>query len=204
MSKQVGDFLEDVAADLGDPNYEFWSKGDLLGFMIDGLGEMIPYTPDQFTHNVDVTLVDGAQQSMPLNAIDLITPVCNLVGTVPDRAIRPVSLPALDRASPSWRTAAASATTKGVAYDRGNPDVFYVTPPAIAGNKIRLGLLVQPLDLEFYMDVPVDETYFSALKNYIYFRAFSRDDDHAAQNVRAMSHLEAFKIGIGATGGQPQ
>jgi hypothetical protein len=204
VSKLVGDFLEDVAVDLGDPNFDLWSKGDLLGFLVDGLGEMILYTPDQFTNNVDVVLVDGAQQSMPANAVDLVTPVCNLAAGIPTRAIRPVSLMALDRAAPSWRSETPSATTKGVAYDRANGGVFYVTPPAIAGNTIRLGLLVQPVDLEFHEDVPVDETYFGALKNYIYFRAFSRDDDHAAQNVRAMSHLEAFKIAIGAAGGESQ
>lgn len=204
MSKKVGDFLDDVAVDLGDPNFDLWAKGDLLGFLIDGLGELLPHAPEQFTHSTDVTLVDGAHQSMPANTVGMTAPVCNLVADVPDRALRPVSLAALDRASPSWRAATPSATAKGLAYDSANPDVFYVTPPAIAGNKVRLNLIIQPVDLDLYDDVPVDETYFGALKNYLFFRAYARDDDHAAQNTRAMSHLEAFKIAIGAAGGESQ
>jgi len=204
MAKKVGDFLEDVAVDLGDPNYDFWSKGDLLAMLIDGLGEALPFIPDQFTHSQDVTLVDGAQQALPVNVVDLSAPVCNLVAGVPGRAIRAINLYALDRASPTWRTATPSATTKGVSYEVANPDVFYVTPPGIAGNAIRLALVLQPVDLTFGDDVPVDETYFSALKNYLFFRAYARDDDHAAQNARAMAHFEVFKLGIGATSGQSQ
>lgn len=202
MTKLVTDFLEEVSTDLGDPNYDTWAKADLLAYLVEGLGAMIPFVPDQFATDTTVDLIDGAKQPLPFQAIDLVTPVCNLVAGIPGRAIRRVSLLQLDRSSPTWRSATPDATTRGVAYDEANPRFFYVTPPAISGNHIVVSFIIQPSNLELNDDVPVDDVYFDALKNYISFRAYSRDEEYATQSGRAMAHWTAFRVGVGAPVGE--
>lgn len=197
MSKPTNDFLEEVARDLEDPAYDVWSKSDLLRFTIDGLGQLVKYLPDEFTEEVDVTLVSGAQQALPNNAVRLVRPLCNLEESVPGRAIREVSMQALDRASPSWRSATPSATTRQICRDPRSQTTFYVSPPGVATNVVRLLCVVQPLELDIDDDLPVDQELFGPLAHYVMFRAYARDGDAAAQPARATAHYAAFLAGVG-------
>ncbi|HSG97300.1 MAG TPA: DUF6682 family protein [Woeseiaceae bacterium] len=204
MPRSVNNFLEDVSADLTDPGFDVWSKSSLLGFVKDGLGLLIQHVPSQFTATTDITLVDGPTQTLPTNVIEFVRPVCNLTsGTTPGRTIRPVSMRALERSSPTWRTATPAAVTRQIAYDPGTPDEFYVIPPGVAGEVIRIEAIVEPEDLDIDDNLPIDSRYTAALHSYVLFRAYSRDDDYANAG-KATQYWAAFAQQIGMDDGANQ
>lgn len=178
--------LQDVGADR-------WSDNDLLGWLTSGVSQVIALRPDASSRRQTVTLVAGVEQSIPADAIALLDVLNNINddNTV-GRGVTLTNRDSLDQIDLNWRAAAPRATRQYMV-DATTPRVFDVTPPAIAGAKLRIAVSFTPAPITA-MDqvVPIPDSFEGPLIDYVCFRARMQDSDDPADQAGAANHLAAF------------
>ena len=137
--------------------------------------------------------VAGTKQTLPSDGVALIDISRNFAadGTTPGRAVRPVKRAQLDKNLPDWHNAAATLDALHYTYDRQNPKVFYVYPPSNAVGKLEIIYGASPADATLVSTISIDDTWQTALLNYMVFRCLSKEAEagHGGGSDRLLQRL---------------
>lgn len=194
---QVSELLQRAQDILNDAGFVRWTKPELLRWLNDGMRDLLPLDPTACQKTATVILADGAMQTLPAEAVQLLDVVGNVQDSgAPGRQIRLVSRPTLDAAFPKWQMESSKPYVSNVMYDVINRKIFWVYPPAQAGVKIDLVYSYIPSVVADTDNVPVDAMYQTPLVDYVLFRAFSKETEQQSSAARAAAHLQAFSSAV--------
>ena len=195
----AGAIIDKAAKQLTDIAGVRWTRAELLGWLNDGLRQIVVIQPNASNTVAAVKLVAGARQSIPADGWLLLGINCNLgtTGTTPGRAVRQVSRDLLDSFDPDWRTATASAITKDFWYDLQDQTAFHVYPPSTGTNYLQVNYSQQPANLTSESQViPIFDVYQGALVDYMMYRACSKDAEYAPGLALADKYLTTFTASV--------
>jgi hypothetical protein len=175
-----------------------WLAAEWLDWLNAGQWEIASICSDAFTKASNATLVAGTRQTVPTDCILVLHPTRNMGsdGATPGAPIRSVSEKVLDAAVPDWHTATADVTSD-FAYNPSLRNVFWVYPPAVAGNKIELVYVGAPAAVTASGNpISIDDVYQNALTDYMLYRAFSKDIEVDGTVPRAAGHRSVFESAL--------
>jgi hypothetical protein len=182
---------------LTDPTNIRWPRTELLTWLNDGQQEIALYKPNAFTKNQTVQLVAGTKQTLPADAVSLITVIRNMGtnGQTPGRGITLVSREIMDSQVSDWHSANPSAEVKHYVYNEFDPKTFYVWPPQPASGQgqVEAVYVASPAQATANSTITIDDIYVTALVNYIMYRAYSKDAEFSANPNMATGYYTAFQ-----------
>ena len=199
--------VEDV---LQDSNVR-WPRIELQNWLNESYLQIVQLRPDSNAKTGTFTCVAGTRQSITTgfsSALRLIDIVRNLASTSDKKVVRLINRSVLDDQRPAWHNDTATVNIQNYTFDVRQPKEFFVFPPATTAAQIEV----------VYADLPtshalseanlnpassstdvilVDDTYISAILDWILYRAFSKDAEFAANAARAGAHYQTFMSRIG-------
>jgi hypothetical protein len=176
----AGAIITKAATQLIDIPGVRWTRAELLGWLNDGLRQIVLMQPNATNTPVVVQLVAGTRQTLPN-------------GSTPGRAVRIISRELLDAFNPDWHSATASAITKNYIYDLQDQTAYYVYPPSTGTNYLEINYSMQPADLTSESQViPMFDVYQGPLLDYMLFRACTKDAEYAAGVALGQLYLATF------------
>lgn len=184
--------LNAVRDALTDPGKTTFPDLVLLEYLNQSLLMLTIARPDA-TSIVDViTLAAGSEQSLPARGLRLLSVFGNVSGSsLIGPSVRSVERSSLDDVMGSWLTETADTKCYEYWYDEKNPTKFW-TNPVSAGTKIKASFSASPDVLTDVDDaVPVDDSYSSALQEFMLYLAWRRDDEISPNYQRALAHRQA-------------
>lgn len=208
MARTNQAFLEEVLGHLMEVESTAgtrWTVRDLVRYMNAGLLWIAEARPDALsTYNANYALAVGARQALPAGGFKLF----EVLGTAAGAAVRLVDRKMLDAAMPGWRAATGSTTIKNYVYDEREPEVFEVYPPAASGAAVRIRYASHATPITVPADtavasavsgnVPLDDQFHNALREYVLFRAKAKDSDFApGVAAAAQTHLSLAAQALG-------
>ena len=196
---KVVDVINQAAYMLTDPGAVRWTKPTLLKWFNEAQRAVVLRRPDSLAINETFSCVDGAKQVLPAIGIRLI----DVVRVVGGSAITNVDRTLIDSHIRDWYSLTPSAALEHYIYDERDPKTFYVYPPATAGTDIEIIYSKSPDEVviaNFDTDtqvISVDDVFANALQEYILYKAWTKDAEHAGNQNRANSHFNQFRVAIG-------
>lgn len=185
----VASILNRVSVLLQDTTNVRWPQLELLDWLNDAQREIALHKPNVYVKNINVTLVAGTKQSIPVDGNSLISVPRNIGGN----AIRITSREVLDAQIPDWHLASkASVKVVHYCYSDADPKNFYVYPPSPGGNSVEIIYSASPVNAALAGTISVDDIYSSALVDYMAYRAYSKDTEYAANSQNASNHYQIF------------
>lgn len=176
-----------------------WTRAELLGWLNDGLRQIVVIQPNASNTVTAVKLVSGTRQTLPSDGWLLMGVNRNMgtTGTTPGRAVRLISRELLDGFNPNWHTDTASTTVQNYLYDIQDQTAFWVYPPSPGTNYIEINYSKQPVDLTSETQViPIFDVYQQSLLDYMLYRACSKDAEYAPGLQLAQGYLQTFIAGV--------
>lgn len=180
---------------LGDEGADRWTDADLLASLNEGRRQVAAIRPDAVAALVDITLVDGVEQTLPATAFKLLNIPAN-TGTS-KRSITYIDTDALNAIDLGWREADSNGYVEHYTYDEDQPLGFEVYPPAVAGQKVRALVAVTPTDITAGQDVGLADVYQGVLTDWVVYRAASQPSDSVSDEARASAALSAVQLVLG-------
>lgn len=180
---------------LEDTGNATWSRAELLGWLNEGQTQVVAYAPGANTDRGTLPLAAGTQQTLPTDTLVLVDIPRNANGP----AVRLVSREMLDAGPYDWHTATPSAVVKNYVYDPNDQYNFYVFPPNNGAGQVVIvyARVPSPITTETQA-IELDDSYQTAILNYMLYRAYSKDTDYADGASRAPAFFAAFKDAIAA------
>lgn len=209
--------MKDVSVTLLDEDFVRWTPGELAGYIDDGVKSIITVKPSSAGKMVTLSLARGTRQALPADQRykQLLDIVRNAFGTDGEggRMIRATSRAEIDTAIPRWHDPASlpfRAEVRNFIFDETIPLEFLVVPGNDGTGSVEAIVCQQPVllreqvteaswdDISAWTSVTIDfdDIYEPALKDYVLFRAFSKEDPAAAP-ARATTHYQAFATILG-------
>jgi hypothetical protein len=191
----AGAIITKAATQLIDIPGVRWTRAELLGWLNDGLRQIVLMQPNATNTPAVVQLVAGTRQVLPTGGWLLLNIYRNMgtTGSTPGRAVRIISRELLDAFNPDWHSATASATTKNYIYDLQDQTAYYVYPPSTGTNYLEINYSMQPADLTSESQViPMFDVYQGPLLDYMLFRACTKDAEYAAGVALGQLYLATF------------
>lgn len=193
---QVDDVLIRLRDLLLDADDVRWPLEEKLRYIADGVREVAFFKPDACAKTAVVQLVAGVRQTLPDDASSLLDVVRNM-GTnrsTPGLAPRSVDRSALDAHVPGWHKSPPSQEVRHFMFDPQDQKVFLVWPPQPDTNPGSLELVYAavPAAASVGASLPLDSVWLPALLNYVMYRCWSKDAEHAANAQLAVAYYQAF------------
>ena len=176
-----------------------WTRAELLGWLNDGMRQIVLIQPSASSTTAVVKLQAGTRQYIPDDGWLLLAIYRNMGtnGTTPGRAIRIISREILDGFNPNWNTDKATAEVRNYIYTNQDQLAFYVYPPNTGTQYIEINYSAQPADLTSESQViPIFDVFQSSLVDYILYRACSKDAEYAPGLALAQQYSAAFVAAI--------
>ena len=179
-----------------------WTDDELIRWINDSRMAIIIRKPNACSKIVTLALVAGTYQTIPENGVLLLDVICNmgLSGTAPGRSIRRTDRQGIDDADLYWHKATAKAEISQFTFDDRIPKEFFVSPPAIAGTKVRIAHAAIPdaiVTIEDSLDIGLENM--DAVINFVAYRAKSKDSEYA-NAAEAAAFYGAFTDALGTMG----
>lgn len=202
MTTTVQSVLKDVVATLKDPLGIRWPADELVAYFNSGELEVLLHRPDELNKFAALVLVDGTRQKLPTDGAKLIDIPRMTNGGV----VRQIDRLILDLMMPTWHTAKKSSTIQHYVYDERDITTFFVYPPANAGVSLDINYCAYPTPIPTpsgktvstvtgNMNVP--DKYAGAMRDYVLYRAFSKDGEYSDYSARAAAHYQSFASALG-------
>ena len=183
----ASDIITPVRVVLNDVGGVHWSDPELLGWINDAQLLVAVLRPDSVAHTAVVTVAAGSKQTIPEDGIRLLDVIRNVGG----RAIRIVDRETLDLFDPNWHNGKAQKAVKNYVYDNRVPGTFYIYPQVAEGAEIEINYSKLPAKVDQSTDtLAVNDIYKEIVINYVLFRAYSKDAEHAANANLATTYLQ--------------
>lgn len=205
---QADAIVSNVAKDLLDSSYTFWTKSTLLRYLNDAQRVIVQVRPDANSQRGSHQLVAGSLQTIPNGHERFLAATRNMGvdGATPGRVITLVEREYLDQSEPDWFTATPSAVVKHVVFDERDPTHFFVYPPqpAIAPHQAELLTSKPPIDCTIdgvdgaavTTKISVSDIYQPSIEDYMKFRALMMETN-ARNPQKAMAYYQAFAMPLG-------
>lgn len=182
-----------------------WTNEELLGWLNESYQAIVALKPDASSVNKEVACVLGTKQVIPADGHRLLDVVRNTAAGSNGYSVMKTSRNALDATRRGWHGEAPSVTIEQFVFDDHDPRHFYVYPPATATAKLEIiySSVPQPhANAQAAVDstevIRLGDSFAPAIVDYILFRAYSKDAEHAANLNRAQMHNAAFITALGA------
>lgn len=199
MAVTAQTIIDKAAKQLLDLNSLKWTRAELLGWLNDGLRQIVLMQPTATNTPGAVKLVAGTRQTLPTGGWVLLGIYRNMgtTGSAPGRAVRIISRELLDAFEPSWHTSTASTTTKNYIYDLQDQTAYYVYPPSTGTNYLEINYSMQPTSLTTESQtIPMFDIYQMPLLDYIMFRACTKNVEYAPGVTLGQMYLSTFTAAI--------
>ena len=196
---KVVDVIDQAAYMLTDEGSVRWTKPTLLKWFNEAQRAVVLRRPDSLAINESFACIAGPKQVLPAIGIRLI----DVVRVVGGAAITNVSRSLIDSHIRDWYSLPESAAIEHYVYDERDPKTFYVYPPAVVGTLIEIIYSKSPDEIviaDFDTDtqvIAVDDVFANALQEYILYKAWTKDAEHAGNLTRASNHFNQFRVAIG-------
>ena len=172
-----------------------WKDPELLLWVNDAQREIVGLKPNVLTVTVDVTLVAGSKQTLPVGGTQLIDVVRNVNGM----AIRRADKHIMDGENVGWHEDTASQVVRNFVFNEDAPDVFYVYPqqPTSGMSAVELQYVREPVNLSTLAStIDLKDLYLNAILDYILYRAYMKDAAEGSV-TRAGAHYTAMANSLG-------
>lgn len=189
---------------LQDASYVRWPQDERLRYLNDGRRAIAVVRPDLYASIETVTLVAGARQPLPEAGFQFLDAIRNInADGSPGAAVRVIERENLDAMRPNWPSD-APGPIKHFMIDERTPDVFYVYPPAAAGQKLEISYAENPPPI-LLADVSTaqltrEKVYAGLLADYVIHRAYLKDAEYAGNGALSQQHYQLFLNGLGVGG----
>lgn len=205
MTIQASYLIAQVAEQLQDATFVRWKVPELARYLMDGRREILVSRPDATAQTLELTLSEGAVQTLPVAATKLLEVRRNSGAS--KRAVTQCPLEMLDAVAPEWAAMTPSTEIRHFTFDPRTPREFHVYPPAADGTKVMAVCSVIPADLTVAPgatqasgvtgDAGVPDILVNALMNYVLYRAYAKDSESPSSMARAQAYYNAFAAGLG-------
>lgn len=199
--------VEDV---LQDSNVR-WPRIELQNWLNESYLQIVQLRPDSNAKTGTFTCVAGTRQTITTgfaSALRIIDIVRNLASASDKKVVRLINRSVLDDQRPAWHTDTATVNIQNYTFDVRQPKSFFVFPPATTAAQLEVvyadlptahALSAANLDPASSSSdvILVDDTYVTAIIDWILYRAFSKDAEFAANAARAGAHYQTFMSSIG-------
>lgn len=213
---KVVDIIRRIERMLNDEGGVRWTRLELQDWLNDGYREIVIVRPDANSQSATVSLALGTRQKLAdagsinlPNALRVLDVVRNMAVASNKRVIRHIERRILDEQSPTWHAETASLNILHWMFDIKTPKEFLVYPPAASGTQVEIvyssipaqhaltAEQLDPVDVGNIDTINIDDIYVNSLIDYMFYRAYSKDADYAANGARAVGALNAFKAALG-------
>ena len=182
-----------------------WTNEELIGWLNESYQAIVQIKPDASSINAPVSLMQGTRQEIPQDGLRLIDVVRNTATASDKLGILVTTRRALDTTRRGWHADEQSVNIEQYVFDDQDPTRFYVYPPAAAGAEIELIYSSTPTPhnqdqgLEALRNEPLrlNDSYAPVITDYILYRAYSKDAEHAANLNRAQMHMQSYMSALG-------
>lgn len=182
-----------------------WTNEELLGWLNEAYQAIVQIKPDASAINKSVDLVAGTRQEIPSDGMRLIDVVRNTATASQKMGIMVTTRRSLDTTRRSWHGDTPSIDIEQYMFDDQDPTRFYVYPPAVVGAEVELiySSTPSPHDISQGLDglkdeaIRLNDSYAPVITDYILYRAYSKDAEHAANLNRAQMHMQAYMGALG-------
>lgn len=182
-----------------------WTNEELLGWLNESYQSIVQVRPDASARNEEIDLVSGTRQEIPEDGMRLIDVVRNTAAASDQLGILVTTRRALDTTRRGWHADPESVDIEQYIFDDQDPQRFYVYPPAELGAKVEIIYSSVPSPHEVGSGLPavaadqikLNDSYAPMITDYILYRAYSKDAEHAANLNRAQMHLQAYMSALG-------
>lgn len=196
MALTVAQLITSAALELQDENHIRWTRPELLEYFNAGQRAVAQARPDQVVQDVEIALEAGWQQTLPEGTLALIDISSNATGQ--HGRITKVKQWQIDAIVGNWRAMPQSLAVLHYMHDIRVPSEFLVYPPARAGALVRAQVAALPSDLGSESGDPsLPLLWLDALRNYMLFRAWSKDAEFGGNTQLAAAHLQLFNNALG-------
>jgi hypothetical protein len=145
-----------------------------LGYLNEALRATAFVKPDMYTVQTDFTPAAGVLQTLPSDGVALLDITQNLTGR--KRSITQVDEGLLEEASRFWPAATQQAEVEHFTADPRNPRRFRVFPPADGTGSVQILYGAVPPQLVYDAeDIPVADSFQTALTNFVLSRAYAKN-----------------------------
>jgi len=175
-----------------------WPTAELLDWINDGQREVCLFKPSVGAKNETLTLSSGTKQSIPASGLGLLRIVRNMSASGGGaRAVRIIDREVLDTQLPDWHSETATANVKHYMFDDLDPTNYYVYPPNTGGGYLEVIYAATPTPVTSGGDISIPDVYANGLLDYVLFRAYGKDSDHAGNAQRSGQHYQLFTTSLG-------
>lgn len=182
-----------------------WTNEELIGWLNEAYQAIVQVKPDASSVNATLKLDKGTRQQIPSDGLRLIDVVRNTAATSDKLGILVTSRRALDTTRRGWHADQESVNIEQFVFDDQDPTHFYVYPPASDAAEIEIIYSAVPsphdksLGLEGLRGQPIklNDSYAPVITDYILYRAYSKDAEHAANLNRAQMHMQSYMGSLG-------
>jgi hypothetical protein len=177
-----------------------WPNSELFYWISDAQRLITLVRPDATSASEVVSLVAGSKQSIPATSFRLLDVMHNIGsdGSTIGRSIKLTDRDQLETQDPYWQTKTKKSEVRQYIYDPRTPSIFYVTPPAVVNTKIEIVTQKAPTDIVATTDnLALLDSYFETVVNYVMYRAYSKDNEYAANSANANNYLQLVMTTLG-------
>ena len=177
-----------------------WPDSELFYWISDAQRLVGLVRPDSTSASEVVSLVAGTKQTIPSTSFRLLDVMHNIGsdGSTIGRAIKLTDRDQLETQNPYWQTVAQKDEVRQYMYDPRTPSIYYVTPPAKASTKIEIVTQKSPSNITASTDnLALIDAYFEVVVNYVMYRAYSKDNEYAANSANANNYLQLVLSTLG-------
>lgn len=190
----VQDLLDLVAEQTRDTDNVTWTAADIIKYANEAVTNTIQRAPQASSKKQLVDCVEGIDQALPAEAVELINIIHNnAVGTRQGASIHKTDVQEKDAYSPDWRrTRANSVVIEWM--KRSMPTQFMVWPPLDASRKLMAEYSYFPAVLTTTTDtVLVHNDYLEPIRLWVLYRTYGRDSEDTPSVVRSASYKKQYE-----------
>lgn len=182
-----------------------WTNEELIGWLNESYQAIVQIKPDASSINATMQLVEGTRQEIPQDGLRLIDVVRNTAATSDKLGILVTTRRALDTTRRGWHADETSVNIEQYVFDDQDPTRFYVYPPAAADAEVEViySSTPTPHDVSLGLtglqneSIRLNDSYAPVITDYILYRAYSKDAEHAANLNRAQMHMQSYMGALG-------
>lgn len=198
---QVKDLIDKAEEILQDTTNVKWSQQSLLDYVNDAQREIVLIRPDANVSNEQFTLAQSAKQTLPADALRLLSLYKNASPTT--KTIQNIQKKVLDDTVSDWYGTTGNFVEYYV-YDERDPKHFYVYPhPSGGGHKADIVFSFAPdkINIPNFSTsttvIGLDDIYANAIFDYMLYRAYQKDTESASDLNKATLFLQSFQNSMG-------